>query len=365
MMKKTKLTIAAALFAGSTLLPLGVNADWILINDFEAYADGEDVADIYPSHVGGGSLPIYTVFSEDIANPDANKGFFLDWGTNTTGGSDTWMSIPFVDGAGAQVEIPEDTFVTIYYRIYSEGYSNKFHFGTTNKMGFTTDDPPVQYFLRGWGDHSTILRFTPGGLWGVHSGGYKDSTPGFLLNLNEWTEFWIVCRTSSNQSEKNWRVYYRRAGETEPTAMAVDPDAPTTLFNFRNTDNATLKAIVVSSNNDALAPNNRDFWLIDDIYYTEGEMNLGDPRTNEVVPYNFVTGLPGAADVMWGNYTVVVGDDGNNWVNTDTWMSWLNVQNTDETTGAGWVYCLSLDTWMFFGRAPAGTDTGSWVFAAK
>jgi len=199
---------------------LGASA-WTLVNDFEQFADGEDVTGLYPVVTGGGALPEYWVYAEDVNNPDSNKGYFIDWGSNAAGGSGVWVSIPFEE------ELPEDSYLSIYFRLYSEGYSNKWHIGTTMKKTAIPDTDPVEYnYLAGWGDHNTIFRFTPGGLFGAHTGGYKDSVPEFRLELFQWHEFVMIQNNSSVKEEKNWRVYRRDPGSTEWIPFEFDPAAP-------------------------------------------------------------------------------------------------------------------------------------------
>jgi len=356
-MQKFKISITLATLASSVLIfTHSANAEWILIEDFEDFADGTDMTGYFPVFWGGGGLPEFWVYAEDINDPESNKGYFVDWGSNASGGSDTFVSIPLLEYGGQ--EVPEGSYLSAYFRLYKEGYSNKFHFGTTMKKEPIAGTDPVEYrYNIGWSDHNTIFRYTPGGLFGAHSGGYFDTVPEFYMDLFEWYEFCLIQNNSTVKAEKQWRVYYRGPGETEWNLMTFNPEDPISLLNFRNTDNDSIKALVISTNNDRAAPNNRDLWLIDDIYVNIGDSPvIGDPRSGETLAVDFASGEIGGDNGgdAWGGYPIE-NTDGD--VNTGDWLGWINV------AGEPYVYSYSLG-WIFM-TEPEPEAPGSWIYIPR
>lgn len=355
-MNRTKnILFLTALIPGLALLPLGLKADWILINDFEEFADGEDMEGYYPDWRGGGALPYFTVYSEDIANPDANKGYFVDWGDHAAGGSDTWVSIPLPSEDGSStVTVPEGNFLSAYFRLYTEGDDNRWHFGTTNQYG-VFEDSGTEYYLRGWSQHTTILRYSANEPLSAYSGaGYFDSIPSVPVNEFYWREFWMIVYNAVDPNEKQWRVYYRDPGE-EITPLIVNPDSPRSLMDSRNVDPGPLTALVLSTNNTAADPNPREFFLVDDIYYRIGDPIVGDPRTGEEITVSWKSGELGGDTAMWGPFEIL--DAAGN-VNTDNWMGWINV------AGDPYVWSYAFESWCYINKDAIG-NSGGWVFVSS
>jgi len=60
----------------------------------------------------------------------------------------------------------------------------------------------------------------------------------------------------------------------------------------------------------------------------------------------------------WGPYPIVK-DGSDEWVNTTTWMGWLEVSNSP------WNYSRSLDGWVYVDEEDANADAGAWVYVIK
>ena len=317
----------ATLLLGSSAL----RADWILVDDFESYAEGAYTWNegnlLYPgaSNGGLGQTDIIT----EIEGTGGEKAAWF-WTSHQISGGDFFHQIPL------PVEISVNSVGTIYFRIWQSDKDLNWHVMISKvAAGDEPNNTPI------WGNQAAILRYRPaepeGSLY-AHGGAYLQPQPAFSPALESWYEYWIILDNAYDGEVQidtaGYSIYRKGPDDTGPSLMAWGTDQARTKLPMRNQAFESLKAIVLTQTQQDAA----NIWLIDDIYMTLGAC-LSDPRT-------------GDSCESWCEFPVVGGH-----ADTGSWLGWLYVATEP------WVYSYALDGWLYIPDCPDAT--GGWVYVAR
>jgi hypothetical protein len=257
-------------------------------------------------------------------------------------------------------KIPEFTneYATFYMRfmqpfVTREGVEVKAQVDAV--FGLTSVDEPTAY-----GDYSTAVRIDFDNSFDIYDGDRQEADPSRLKGYQKirdevqqltggvWYELWMVVDTF-NLTYQLWV----KGGPEYPDQTLVYPfGGDTTKFvSWRNTtlDFLDVFVITTSAGNNFQGAKGLDPTYFDDLYVNVDGIDLTSPAAT-VEP----TKGPG----VFGNYDVVLGGDNQAWVDTGTWMGWVNVENHPL------IYVLDLNLWAY----AAGDDKdaiGAWIYTFK
>lgn len=315
---------------GGILCAVPVQADWILIEDFEdfavgTYTEGGDPGLPYPvaSCAGQGLMDVVTGI-EGISGEKA--GFFYSWIAQ-----DAFHQIPLPG------EIPINGRGTLFFRIWHEIPETALNwYVMISKVAAGAEpvcSPPfpnqsaiLRYF--GDGDDKSLLAHE-------YDGEYLRPEPPFAPEPEGWHAYWIVLDnaydTIIQSGDAGYSIYRKGPDDVSPRLMFWGQDDPRSKLPFRNQALASLKAIVIWYWG-------QNTWLIDDLYMTHGT-GLSDPVTGERYP-------------TWCAYPIIDGH-----VESVDWLGWLYAAE------APWVYSYELDTWLYVPDCP--DRSGGWVFVSR
>jgi hypothetical protein len=342
-MKKVISTIIASAVAVSSF------GAWSLIDDFNAYNDGDIFTDA--TEIGwNASSEAGTDEYWFLADPyDAeNISLYVESGNYGVGNGNVW-AVKALPGGG----IAPGATGTIFFRNLWSGLGNNWHIGTADKPLAFDDVTGNQTAPGAWGDYNALIRL--GDAKNVEhrdGGGYVSTNPPVVVTTNIWYSFWMVIEntwdmtTTPPTSTGVHTLYMQGEGIGDvPTLIPVgtDPAKDSAFIRRAPTDDDGNPANIIwcmfaSNSGSAATPNPGDPYLLDDIYYSAG-MNLTNPLE---------------ASTSWGGYPIA-NDAGD--VDTGDWLGWINV------SAAPYIFSYSLG-WIYM-TEPDAAATGSWGYVFK
>lgn len=337
--KKLLLTLSCLIgLAGSA------SADWTLLNNFNDPSDADRVTNILTfddSGAGG--------FVEDGVL-SCKPGALYDQTSNA------WILLDLgVDLQAASVAV--DGPITMYFEMIHPivPYGDE---GLTRQaiadvaMGFCHSEPATILVDR-YDSLNASMRINSGNInWEPRNGG--SYIPQGVLTPDVTHSLWMVCDFVYNYFE----IYIQGGAWTDQTGIdasvelgnswsfRVNPDDGVNVHNF---------LVALSRGNSVAGEKGKDPFYFDNFYYDATGANLTLPPIEGEV-YG-----PG----IFGSYVVVSDEGGNRWVDTGSWMGWVNVEYMmAAATDDGFAYILDLDTWAY-AVAGASDAVGGWLYVYK
>lgn len=248
-----RLTIAICLLVGCHVIP--ASADWILLDDFEGYTQGESIDG--QSNGQGGEWVSATHFDyfEVDASPD--------------GTANNVLSVLEVDSGEIQVfldddriNIPEGATGTWFMRFYRGGID------THTNMGLSDLIEPFE-----WASFESQFRDQTSVGWARDAGAFVSFDNDELadgLPESEWINLWVVANNDEDISQ-----YYLQSENQVPQQIKLE-SVGNDEFLFRNGTDEPLTTFMLRANNDG-ASIHIEPWFLDDLYIDPTGANLTMP----------------------------------------------------------------------------------------
>ncbi len=225
------------------LLPLALSlvgtsqASFVLIDDFESYADGVNGTTTTPAwnqgFPAGGSNSATTVVGADTGSGQA-----LHYAHGGSGGQINYSSVGTIAAEGSTG--------TIFFQSYLDatGSDTLFAFGRSG--------------LGAYGDLATLVRVPSDLIVEVHNGGYANTST--TIAADTLYNFWVVIDNSANTSS----LYYSAGGPGETPTLIQSG------FVFRNTTSGDINTFYLGTNSGSVG-------FLDNIYVDSTGANLTNP----------------------------------------------------------------------------------------
>ena len=332
---------ALCLWASPTLL----GQDWTLVEDFSSLDDWSVMNDntACAGEDPEGCFRIQEVVT-DPATGSGTVGLFRAAPLNMT---TNWAAVALrpIDPP----VLPEYNGVfTVYFEFAIEDFRQDTVFGT--HAGDPTTLLPGTGYVK-YGNFSTALRVTTaqGGLLEVRDEEVADYVviSNEALATDTWYKVWLVHKNDNDFSNPEALTFdlYIEGGEWAAQTLVYSGAW------YRSTEGAVRNFSVIQTTGDPSATVfGNSGLLLRKLYVDYGGSQGGADAEN--------LSEPGEVVETWGGYTVVIGEDGKKWVDTGSWLGWVNVES------APYVFMLDLGTWAYMAE-PAGTASGAWTYLFK
>jgi hypothetical protein len=324
---------------------------WTLIDDFQAYSDGQIFTDA--TEIGwNAAAPEETDEYWMLADPHdpTNISMFVESGNYGVGYGNTWVMKELGQGG-----IAPGATGTVFFECLWSGIDNNWHFGTCDRPLQFDDVTGLQTVPGAWGDYNSLIRLgLAQNLEHRDGGGYVSTNPPEVVDVNIWYKFWMVVEntwdmsTTPPTSTGVHTLYMQGPGFGDvPTLIPVgtDPAKDSAFLRRAPVDDdgnpvPIIWAMFATNSGAPGEPNAGDPYLLDNFYFSQG-MELSDPM-NYVGPSG------------WGGY-----DFANDAMDVDTgdWMGWINC------TAAPYIFSYTLG-WIYM-EEPAADAAGAWGYVFK
>ena len=262
--------------------------DWILLDDFQQFEDGQIYTDVTDIGWHGSSMSGTDEYWF-LANPDNQEdiGMYVESGYVDGNPTNVWIQKGLPGGG-----IPPGETGTLFFRCYWTGFDSPWSIGTADsELVYNADGD--QIVPGGWSDFNALIR-----LGGDHDLEHRDgrhyftTNPPAIVDFNTWYNFWMVVENTWDMSVSPpvstgvYTLYVQGPGFGDQVSPPLVP-----VGTLPSKDKAFIRRAPVDKDGNPQAiiwfnfathsgspaePTADDAFRLDDIYFSPGD-NLTPP----------------------------------------------------------------------------------------